>query len=240
VNIHCSDQTALSGLNVPAALTLARYRSAPGRMVMPDVCCDLVWARGRLMLAGPMTVARQSSNAGQNVTLLRLDPLVACQWLRIPLRYFTDKQLPLADVDPSLARDVEICKGEDALECLVPPAGEPGVPPVDARMAAASTALRRGTPVSQVAALVALSERQLERRFVETFGMGPKTFARILRFRKTIAAVKQHAPLAEAAAVGGYADQPHFTREVKALTGRSPRAVLPHVGNIQDVAAGRM
>ena len=114
------------------------------------------------------------------------------------------------------------------------------MPQADARMAAASNALRRGTPVSQVAALVALSERQLERRFVETFGMGPKMFARVLRFRKTIAAVKQDAPLAEAAAVGGYADQPHFTREVKAMTGRSPRDVLPHVGNIQDVAAGRM
>ena len=187
-----------------------------------------------------MTVARQSSNAGQNVTLLRLDPLIAYQWLRTPLRYFTDKLLPLEDVDKRLARDVEICRGEDALEYLVPPAGEPRVPQADARMAAASNALRRGTPVSQVAALVALSERQLERRFVETFGMGPKMFARVLRFRKTIAAVKQDAPLAEAAAVGGYADQPHFTREVKAMTGRSPRDVLPHVGNIQDVAAGRM
>lgn len=64
-----------------------------------------------------------------------------------------------------------------------------------------------------------LSERQLHRRSLAAFGYGPKTLARVLRFDRALALAQDGVPLAETAALAGYADQPHLAREVKALSG---------------------
>ena len=68
-----------------------------------------------------------------------------------------------------------------------------------------------------------LGERQLRRRFAAAVGYGPKTFARVARFRdRRSALVRAGAPLAAAAAEAGYADQAHMTREIAGLAGRTP------------------
>jgi AraC-like DNA-binding protein len=85
-----------------------------------------------------------------------------------------------------------------------------------------------------------LSERQLERLLDEHAGLSPKTFARIVRFRRAVVAARGGMPLASAAAASGYADQSHFTRDVRDLTGHAPRALLPNVGSVQDIVAGEI
>lgn len=87
-------------------------------------------------------------------------------------------------------------------------------------------ALRRGTTVGAVAAGSYLSERQLHRRCRDAFGYGPKTLARILRMNRALDAARTGRSLVEVAAAVGYADQAHLSRDVRALTGVPPSALL--------------
>jgi AraC-like DNA-binding protein len=72
-----------------------------------------------------------------------------------------------------------------------------------------------------VACEVGLSERQLLRRSLASFGYGPKTLARVLRMERALALATGGMPAADVAASVGYADQAHLSREVKALAGVS-------------------
>ena len=56
----------------------------------------------------------------------------------------------------------------------------------------------------------------------DTFGYGPKTLQRILRFQRAVRLIGGGRPLGEVAATCGFADQAHLTREVRALSGRPP------------------
>jgi AraC-like DNA-binding protein len=221
------------------ALSLAQFRPAPGRLVMPDVCCDLVWVRGCLTLTGPMTQAVESRNVGADITLLRLDPLVAYRLFGTPLSCFTDRVVKVADINQGLADELEGVMRSGHLAGLVrcpsrAPAG------VDERLSVAVDALRRRTTVAAVASKIGISERHLERIFFEQMGLSPKTFARIIRFRRALKSANTGASLAHAAATAGYADQAHLSRDTRDLTGASPSAILRHVGNVQDVVAGTM
>lgn len=95
--------------------------------------------------------------------------------------------------------------------------------------------LSRGMRVAQVSEAVNLGERQFTRWFKTQIGMHPKRFQRVIRLRRAVTAAKRGAPLSAAAASCGYADQAHFGRDVKALTGGAPRLILPNVGNVQDI-----
>jgi AraC-like DNA-binding protein len=82
-----------------------------------------------------------------------------------------------------------------------------------------------------IAAEIGLSERQLRRRCEAAVGYGPKTLQRVLRFRRFVSLVDASAAggpgdLARAAAVCGYADQPHLTRETVRLAGLPPAALV--------------
>jgi transcriptional regulator GlxA family with amidase domain len=87
---------------------------------------------------------------------------------------------------------------------------------------------RERMPVRELAGRLGLSERQLLRRCVDALGYGPKTLDRILRFQRfrALAAQRPDLGLARLAAVAGYADQPHLTRECRRLSGESPPALL--------------
>ncbi|MDX6340031.1 MAG: hypothetical protein QOH87_169, partial [Trebonia sp.] len=79
-----------------------------------------------------------------------------------------------------------------------------------------------------VAGRVGLSERQFRRRSHAAIGYGPKTLQRILRFQRFVQlldAAAEPPDLASLAALTGYADQPHLTRECAALSGRTPAAL---------------
>ncbi|MBL0802391.1 AraC family transcriptional regulator, partial [Streptomyces albidoflavus] len=55
---------------------------------------------------------------------------------------------------------------------------------------------------------------------------GPKTLARILRLARARELGATGLSAAEVAHRAGYADQPHLSREVRALTGLTPGALL--------------
>jgi AraC-like DNA-binding protein len=86
--------------------------------------------------------------------------------------------------------------------------------------------IRRGVAVPALAGSVGLSERQLYRRCLDAFGYGPKMLDRVLRMNAALERARAGLGLAEVAVQTGYADQAHFTRDVKALTGVPPRTLL--------------
>jgi AraC-like DNA-binding protein len=67
-------------------------------------------------------------------------------------------------------------------------------------------------------------------RFDEAVGYGPKVMQRIMRLQLLLWLASRermpHPPLVRLAHAAGYSDQPHMTREVRALTGVSPRELL--------------
>lgn len=107
-----------------------------------------------------------------------------------------------------------------------------GMPEPDPVMNTAIRLLGSGTAgVAEVAARAYVSERQLERRFAERIGYGPKTFQRIMRFQRVAGQLRRGGVgLARAAASAGYADQAHLTRESRRLAGLSPRQLVSWMG----------
>lgn len=70
----------------------------------------------------------------------------------------------------------------------------------------------------------AVGARQQQRRSRALAGLGPAQLQRLARVEEALARLKtvEAADLAQLAAMLGFADQAHFTREVKALTGLPP------------------
>lgn len=89
--------------------------------------------------------------------------------------------------------------------------------------------------ISEIAAAVNLSTRQLERRFKNSSGLSPKQYARTRRIRATAVAVVENRPFtwADQAAAMGFTDQSHLTREFASITGRSPNSFAERVKRIE-------
>jgi AraC-like DNA-binding protein len=91
---------------------------------------------------------------------------------------------------------------------------------------------RPDTPITELAANVDLSERQLRRRFEVAVGYGPKRLGRVFRFQRLLDLIHASHGTSEwsrLAIAAGYADQSHMINECAALTGGPPTA-LPGAG----------
>lgn len=90
-------------------------------------------------------------------------------------------------------------------------------------------ASRGQIPIARLAADAGYSRQHLTRLFREEFGLGPKLASRVIRFERTQRAVRTTPPfvsLAQVAAVCGYADQAHLTREFVDLAGCTPTELI--------------
>ncbi|GAA1889252.1 helix-turn-helix domain-containing protein [Asanoa iriomotensis] len=193
--------------------------------ILPDGCTDLIWSsRTGLMVAGPDTTAGLSDlTAGESIVGLRFAPGTGPAVFGLPAAELTDQRVPLDALWPAalvreIADGMADTRDGDLLDRLAEArlraAGGP-----DPRAQAIARSLATGATVSATAAEVGLTERHLHRASRDLFGYGPKTLARILRMRRALALLRAGVPKATAAADAGYADQPHLSREVRALTG---------------------
>ena len=197
---------------------------------------DLVWIPELgTLVAGPQS-RHTSRPVGAPLLAVgaRFRPGVAPQLLRLPASELVDRHVPLDAVRPALAArlDARLAGARDPLAVLqlelargLADFGEP-----DPVVRAATTLLAGGSAgVAEVAERVYVSERQLQRRFTERIGYGPKTFQRIARFQRALGQLGREGAgpgLAGAAASAGYADQAHLTRETRRLAGLSPRELV--------------
>lgn len=224
-----------AGASPLSGVMFGAFLSKSGRVAMPDVCCDLVWMRDKLILSGPQRRGQPSTSTGEPIQLMNVDPLVARAWLGVPLDELTDYGVPLEDVAPDVAGMVSEVFFSGVASKLVRPVGPP--PLGHRRVAAAAAALRAGRSVHAAAARAELSVRQLERLFRDAYGLSPVRYRRILRFRRSVKALREGETLAGAAALVGFADQSHFHREVLDLMGHPPSALLNHVAKVQEVVS---
>src|SRR5262249_43185689 len=81
--------------------------------------------------------------------------------------------------------------------------------------------------LSDIARDLGLSSRQLQRRFRDEVGIGPKFFSRIQRFQRVFWALEGAAPdWVKVALQCGYFDQAHLIRDFRDFAGQPPAALL--------------
>jgi AraC-like DNA-binding protein len=92
-------------------------------------------------------------------------------------------------------------------------------------------------PIGRLAEEFGVSRRHLEYGFRRSVGLTPKTVARIVRFQHAVDLLgRPHATLGGAVACG-YADQPHLTREFRALAGLRPGELFAFLQDVRRAHA---
>ncbi|WP_116204555.1 AraC family transcriptional regulator [Amycolatopsis circi] len=223
-------------------LVRCRWESVePGpKRIVPDGCVDLVAGAGQVFVAGPDTTAWTSEfPPGTRLRGLRFQPGAAAAMLGVGADELRDSRISLTDLwnhrGATLAD--EILSGRDLADAMADVATDRAAQadPVVERMLAhlaAETAWDAEIPDRREslahdrsawhAAKADRSERQARRLFTLAVGYGPATYRRILRLQRAIALSPAATTLADLAVAAGYADQPHLTRECRALTGLTP------------------
>jgi AraC-like DNA-binding protein len=201
--------------------------------VMPDGCTDLIWQHGKgAFVAGPDTgPAPAELPPGTIFVGARFWPGAGGPALGWPLVDLRDQRIDLADLLPGLASQLAADLTPDRALAIVTALAAQLVAnaPPDKLVVTATRLLAAGqTTATALGPTLAVSERQLRRRFDVAVGYGPKTMQRILRFRRVIehlAAAAGSADLSDLAFRTGYADQAHLTRETTRLAGIPPAAL---------------
>jgi AraC-like DNA-binding protein len=207
---------------------------AEGRRLLPSGRVDVVWIGGHgVRVSGPQSRFTRPLDLPRMLAFgARFHPGTAPYLLRTPASELVDRHVALDAIDPDLARRLDDRVGEarDAGEALRAFGAElsrslRAVAPPPAAVREAVRMLDDGTTtVAETAARTFVSERALQRRFLQDVGYGPKLLQRVLRFQRFMRELAAPGTgLARAAALAGYADQPHLSRETRRLAGLSPR-----------------
>lgn len=135
--------------------------------------------------------------------------------------------LPRGEADPPESADLtgrSTPATLEALELLLAQAlAAQGDRPDEVRATVAL--VRAGHGATQVADRLGVTTRTLHRWSLDSFGYGPRILGRVLRLQRAVALLGAGHPPVDVAHRAGYADQPHLSREVRALTGSTPSAL---------------
>ncbi len=208
--------------------------------VLPDGCIDIVFINDEApIVVGPWVkpfVARFP--VGTTIVGARWHPGRAPALLGLPSAELLNQSVALRDVwSRSLSSSFEQVSErpnlvarrsslEDTLLRLVPDAA-PSDPIVNASIQ--WLARHPHGRVRQLSRWIGVSSRQLQRRFSESVGYGPKAFQSILRFQRLLHSAGREGrwkSLAELSAEAGYSDQAHMTREVQRFSGSPPTGLF--------------
>jgi AraC-like DNA-binding protein len=209
--------------------------------VIPDGCVDIVWVNDEAPhVAGPMTKpVIYSIESGTEIIAVRLRPGVAHRLLGENAKALLNQDVPLRDLWPGHRaaswEDVTAERSASSKLAAIAAAVTSHLR-TDGELddfVMRATAWMAGHPfasLDELSGLSRLSERQIRRRFDEAIGYGPKKLQRILRLQRLLWLASHETSavpsLAQLSFVAGYADQPHMSREVAALTGVSPGHLL--------------
>ncbi len=167
-----------------------------------------------------------------------LTPIGARMILGLPMHEIAGRSVALADLlGPDALRleeALDAAPGWDARFALIDRVlarrlAAATAPAPDVRWAWARLLRERGAVrVGALAREIGCSRRHLAARFHDAVGVPPRTAARLMRFEAAVDALRAPAPppLAALAVSCGYHDQAHMTREVRALAGMPPRALV--------------
>jgi AraC-like DNA-binding protein len=215
--------------------------------VLPDGRVDVIWAAdGKVVVAGPQRRPLGRPLPPDLVVVGVRFPLgIGAPLLGVPAHELADMHVSLEAIDtrPATALLRDLLPIEDPAEAhsriarAVARRVDSHWSPDPVVRRAAALLEDPGARVERVADELALSERQLQRRFREFVGYGPKTLQRILRFQRLLGALErgreQPGGLGRIAATIGYADQAHLTREARDLSGHSPVSLERALGALK-------
>ncbi len=202
--------------------------------VLPDSCTDIL-VGDTLEVVGAMRRAILVPVDSDSVSVgIRFKPGGGSAFFRLPLHEITDETLDLralwgCSTDELTDRLTEVTTARDKLalvEAFLLRRFD-GLPALDSTLQLAIDSVRRAHGDISVTTLrtdLSLSERQLERVFLQHIGISPRQFARTTRFRQVVPLLNQPAlSLTDVAYRAGYYDQAHFIHDFKSLAGITPR-----------------
>jgi len=190
--------------------------------VLPDGCMDLIRMRDRVWVAGPDTRAFVSERDCGVATGIRFRPGVLPRLLDIPAVELRDNRVELELLRPNIGGASLMAITARFTARLLEADTTRGTAPW--RLAVLHRVTERlgsGAAVHSVADEIGWSARNLQRQCAAVYGYGPATLRRILRFRKAVRLLGAGIPAAETAALAGYADQSHLSRQMRELSGIS-------------------
>lgn len=220
--------------------------SAP-EPIVPDGCVEIVFNLGdpfvgedgerqpRALLAGQMTRPVVALPTGDvDLLAVRFFTGRAGSALRLRMSEVQDRLLDASTVVDGLKPITDDLRGMDDdqrlayLEATLRLHTDPRAPNVIDHALALIDAHRGNVHIERLARAVGITRRHLERRFKDEVGLGVKQLARITRVHAALRLMDRQPAFsgAEISAECGYSDQAHLIRECKALTGRTPAALM--------------
>jgi AraC-like DNA-binding protein len=251
---ECRPPAALRGV-VECLWRRDRWRPPQSDLgVLPDGRVDVIWAAdGKVVVAGPQRRPLGRPLPPELVVVGVRFPLgIGPPLLGVPAHELADMHVALEAIDtrPAALLLRDLLSIEDPAEAhtriarAVARRVDSYRPPDPVVRRAAALLEEPGARVERVADEFAVSERQLQRRFREFVGYGPKTLHRILRFQRLLAALElgreQTGGLGRIAATLGYSDQAHLSREARDLSGHSPVSLERALGALKDERASEI
>ena len=171
---------------------------------------------------------------------VRFRPGAASRLLGVPARAVTDRIVRLEDLwgrEGRVLRD-QLLSARNASEILRSLVGALEERAKAIREGCSELMARRAIQVirgsrteiniTHLSATFGVTVRHFRRAFAETVGVGPKQFARIVRFQRAARIAQSGASWTEVAHQAGYYDQAHMIREFRALTGTTPGKFSKH------------
>ena len=215
-----------------ACVWAARSRAADP--LLPDGAVELVWSGRGLFVRGADTRPHDvGAFPDRTFVAVRFRPGAAADVFGLRGAELADARVGISQLwgraemerlESMLAASRSPWKAAHVLQAAVAAHVARPPDPVVSAIVAALRAQHSPVRVAPLADWIGLSERQLLRRCVASLGYGPKKLDRIFRFQRFRALAARHPGrgLAELAAVAGYADQSHLTRECLRLAGETP------------------
>jgi len=193
--------------------------------------------RGSYVIGGRSHSVSTRSLAPLSLAGVKLDPRFLRLITGVPLDEFRDQTAALADLGRgelhTLEQQVAAARDAKAIVALLDGfllrhlEARRATSAVDA-LSRRIRETRGAVGILQWAREAGVDLRQLERSFTRAFGMTPKKYARVIRFkhlyRRVFAAGAPRRPLARQ--IDDCYDQSHFIREFRHFTGHAPGALL--------------
>lgn len=190
-----------------------------------------------VFVSGPQTAPFASVNDGpMHSFCLVFHPAALGPLTGIPAGALRDRHRPLDQALPAdwqaLDAAVRDAPDDDArlarAAAWLAPRWQAARGRLDPRLAALPQLLRWAS-VQGAATLLGWTTRHLERRSRDAHGLSPRELRSIQRGHDAVVDDAAGRPLAEAAVLHGYADQPHMSRDWRRLTGVSPAQLRAHL-----------
>jgi AraC-like DNA-binding protein len=215
----------------------ARGAAGMGETILPDGRFELIFNFGDPVMEGgqPQPRAMLAAETRRAVSIepsgrvefvgVRLRDGHAADMLRTPLRLLRDRMLEIRAVNPRLDLYEQLAEvsGDDARAGLI--VRHVGAAECDPVAEHASALIRRTSgllSMSRLAESCGITIRTLSRVFDRSFGMTPKTLARVTRLGYAASRLRAGDSAADVAAGAGFCDQSHMTNEFRMMARLSP------------------